>query len=168
MLGKMQERRAKMANFKTNAMRLIERAKLPYEVLQYPHHGTAVDAVTVASFIGRPTNMVFKTIVTTSGKEFFVFVLPATTELDLKKAAKAVGAKAVELIKPADINKVTGYIRGGCSPIGMKKQYRTTFAQQITGLPQVIVSAGKIGWQVALAPGDLIALTGGQVADITA
>ena len=131
----------------TNAMRILERAKVPYTAHEYAHEeGVAVDGVTVAASMGEDPACVYKTLVTQgSSKNYFVFVIPVAAELDLKAAARSVGEKSVAMIHVADINKVTGYVRGGCSPVGMKK------AQE-----KVYVSGGRIGTQVCCAPADLI------------
>lgn len=115
-----------MSEFKTNVMRILEKAKIDYAAHEYPHGKDAVDGISVAKLLGQNPECVFKTLVTkgVSGG-YFVFVVPVAEELDLKKAAKSVGEKSVEMIHVKDILKVTGYIRGGCSPIGMKKQYPT-------------------------------------------
>ena len=156
-----------MAECKTNAMRILERNKVAYVMHSYPP-GDSVDGVTVAAKIGWPVELVYKTLVT-KGKsgDTFVFVIPVARELDLKKAAKAVGEKAVEMIHVKDINRVTGYIRGGCSPIGMKKQYRTVIDQSAESLERFLQSAGKIGFQVELKPTDLRDLIGASFADLT-
>ena len=152
---------------KTNAMRILDKAGVAYEARTYPHGKEAVDGVTVAELTGENPDYVFKTLVTVSNKkEYFVFVIPVALELDLKKAARAAGAKAVEMIHVKEINKVTGYIRGGCSPLGMKKQYKTYFHETAQKIPVIMVSGGKIGTQVALAPADLCRLTGGAYADL--
>lgn len=152
---------------KTNAMRILDKAGVAYEARTYPHGREAVDGVTVAELTGENPDYVFKTLVTVSNKkEYFVFVIPVALELDLKKAARAAGAKAVEMIHVKEINKVTGYIRGGCSPLGMKKQYKTYFHETAQKIPVIMVSGGKIGTQVALAPADLCRLTGGAYADL--
>ncbi len=157
-----------MKNEKTNVMRILEKEHIDYEPVLYPHHGNeAVDGVTVAKLTGQDPALVFKTLVTVSNKkEYFVFVIPVEKELDLKKAARSVGAKSVEMIPVKEINKVTGYIRGGCSPIGMKKRYETTFHASAAGQERIYVSGGKIGTQVGCAPDDFIRLTGGQYADL--
>ena len=156
-----------MAAQKTNVMRILEQNGIAYTAHEYPHGKEAVDGVTVAGLLGENVNQVFKTLVTVSNKkEYFVFVIPVAMELDLKKAAKAVGAKSVEMIHVKDINKVTGYIRGGCSPVGMKKMYRTTFHETAKEQPVIMVSGGKIGTQVACAPEDLRRITDGQYADV--
>jgi Cys-tRNA(Pro)/Cys-tRNA(Cys) deacylase len=156
-----------MAEFKTNVMRILEKAKINYTAHEYPHGKEAVDGVSVAKLLGQNPECVFKTLVTkgVSGG-YFVFVVPVAEELDLKKAAKSVGEKSVEMIHVKDILKVTGYIRGGCSPIGMKKQYTTVFHESCLENPNIIVSAGKIGYQIDLEPKTLIEFTGGKYADI--
>lgn len=152
---------------KTNAMRILDKAGVSYEARTYPHGKEAVDGVTVAELTGENPDYVFKTLVTVSNKkEYFVFVIPVALELDLKKAARAAGAKSVEMIHVKEINKVTGYIRGGCSPLGMKKQYKIYFHETAQKNPVIMVSGGKIGTQVALDPADLCRLTGGAFADL--
>ena len=143
---------------KTNAMRILEREKVAYTAHEYPHEeGVAVDGVTVAASIGEDPDCVYKTLVTQgSSKNYFVFVIPVAAELDLKAAARSVGEKSVAMIHVADINKVTGYVRGGCSPVGMKKQYRTVFDESVLTQQKVYVSGGRIGTQVCCAPADLI------------
>ena len=152
---------------KTNVMRLLETAHVPYTAHEYPHGKEAVDGVTVAALLGQEPACVFKTLVTKgSGRDYYVFVVPVAEELDLKKCARSVGEKAVEMIPVKDITKVTGYVRGGCSPLGMKKPFTTVFHQTAQDIAHIIVSAGKIGYQIDLAPKDLIRLTNGQTADI--
>lgn len=147
-----------MNNIKTNAMRILDQAGILYNRYQYDSNG-AIDGVSVAGKIEKPAEMVYKTLVTKgTSKEYYVFVIPVSSELDLKAAAKSVGEKAIEMIKVADINKVTGYIRGGCSPIGMKKEYKTVFDNSCKDLDTFIISAGKIGHQIELSPMDLIRL----------
>ena len=109
----------------------------------------------------------FKTLVAQgASKKIYVFVVPVTAELELRKAAKAAGEKSVAMVRVSELLALTGYVRGGCSPIGMKKQYTTFFHSSIEGLDTVLVSAGKIGWQIELAPADLLKLTRGRTADI--
>lgn len=140
---------------KTNAMRILDKAGIPYELQTYsPDDG--IDGVSVARKLGQPVEQVYKTLVTKGRGGHFVFVIPVAAELDLKAAARAVDEKAVELIPVKDINKVTGYIRGGCSPVGMKKLYPTVFHVSALDQEVIMVSAGKIGWQVALAPQTLM------------
>ena len=156
-----------MAEEKTNVMRILDKEKISYIAHQYPHGKEAVDGVTVAKLLNQNPAQVFKTLVTKgTGRDYFVFVIPVEKELNLKKAAKAVGEKSVEMIHVADINKVTGYIRGGCSPVGMKKQYVTTFDESCLGLPTIIVSAGKIGYQIETSAENLIKLTNGHTVDL--
>lgn len=152
---------------KTNAMRILDQAKLPYEVFTYEHGKDAVDGITVANMLHQDPESVFKTLVTISNtKEYFVFVVPVAHELDLKKCAKAVGVKSVEMIHVKDINKITGYIRGGCSPIGMKKAYTTTFHETCQLFDKIMFSGGKIGYQIAMNPKDCIDLIHASCADI--
>lgn len=156
-----------MAELKTNVMRILEKNKIPYTPHEYPHGKEAVDGETVAALMKQNPEQVFKTLVTKGhGGDYFVFVLPVKMELDLKKAAKSVGEKSVEMIHVKDILKITGYVRGGCSPVGMKKSYRTTFHQSALDIDSIIVSAGKIGFQIELEPKALIDLTKAQTADI--
>ena len=156
-----------MAEQKTNVMRVLDQKKIPYKAHEYPHGEEAVDGVTVAHMTGLNPEMVFKTLVTRgASKKIYVFVVPVGRELNLKKAAKAVNEKSIEMIKVSEINALTGYVRGGCSPIGMRKAYPTIFHSSAESLPAMAVSAGKIGSQVELAPQHLIALTRGVIADI--
>ena len=156
-----------MADFKTNVMRILEKEKVPYLAHEYPHGKDAVDGVTVASLMGQNPDNVFKTLATKGvGKDYYVFVIPVAKELDLKKCAKTVGEKSVEMIPVKDITKVTGYVRGGCSPIGMKKPYITTYHITAQNIHQIIVSAGKIGYQIELEPQKLVELTNVKYADI--
>ncbi len=155
-----------MAETKTNVMRILDKAKINYNHYEYPHGKEAVDGLSVAKLLGQNPNQVFKTLVTHGGGGYYVFVIPVAEELDLKKAARAVGEKSVEMIHVKDINKVTGYIRGGCSPIGMKKQYKTVIHTSANDIKTMIVSAGKIGYQIELPPKELISLIGADTADI--
>lgn len=148
-------------------MRVLEKEKIDFESFEYPHGKDAVDGVTVAQLLNQDPKTVFKTLVTTDGKkDYFVFVIPVEKELDLKKAAKSVGVKALEMIHVKDINKVTGYVRGGCSPVGMKKLYRTVFHETAEECDVISVSAGKIGYQVRLSPNELMELVNGSMADV--
>lgn len=156
-----------MSEAKTNAMRILDKQKISYTTHEYPHGKDAVDGVTVACLLGQNPDQVFKTLVTKgTGREYYVFVIPVDEELDLKKCAKSVGEKSVEMIPVKEITRVTGYVRGGCSPVGMKKQYKTIYHITAKTIPTIIVSAGRIGLQMDLAPEELIALTDGQIADI--
>ncbi len=157
----------KMAEIKTNVMRILDKEKINYTSHEYPHGKEAVDGESVARLLGQDENMVFKTLVTKGASgSYYVFVVPVSSELDLKKCAKSVKEKSVEMIPVKDITKITGYVRGGCSPVGMKKHFVTTYHKTALEIPKIIVSAGKIGYQIDLAPNDLIALTQGQCADI--
>ncbi|MBQ4516064.1 MAG: Cys-tRNA(Pro) deacylase [Clostridia bacterium] len=157
-----------MANFKTNAMRIIEKEKIPYNSYTYDASDGAIDGVSVAHKMGQDEKKVYKTLVTKgTGRDYYVFVIPVAKELDLKACARSVGEKSVEMIKVSDINKVTGYIRGGCSPIGMKKEYKTVIDSSCLELDTMIFSGGKIGFQVEMAPDALIRLVNADTADIT-
>lgn len=157
-----------MAEFKTNVMRMLDKEKVPYTPHTYDHGDGAIDGASVAAKMGQDPARVFKTLVTQgAGKSYFVFVVPVLAELDLKKAAKAAGVKSVAMIHVADINKVTGYIRGGCSPVGMKKQFATVYDESCLAQPTIMVSGGRIGTQVECAPADLIKVTRGKTAAIT-
>lgn len=157
-----------MKQQKTNVMRVLERAKIKYTPHEYAHGEDAVDGVTVAELTGIPEQRVFKTLVTRGASgEHYVFVIPVTRELELKKAARAVGEKSIAMLHVAELLPLTGYVRGGCSPVGMKKQFKTVFDSSALEQETIAVSAGKIGAQVELAPQELIALVGGTAADIT-
>jgi len=156
-----------MAEQKTNVMRVLEQKKIPYTAHSYPHGDEAVDGVTVARLTGLDPAQVFKTLVTVgASKRNYVFVIPVAEELDLKKAAKAAGEKSIAMIHVSEINALTGYVRGGCSPIGMKKQFETFYHESCLDRKTMAVSAGKIGAQVELAPEALIKLTRGRTADL--
>lgn len=156
-----------MKEQKTNVMRLLEQKKIKYTAHEYPHGDEAVDGRTVAEICGQNPEQVFKTLVARgASKTIYVFVVPVTSELELKKAAKASGEKSVAMIHVSEINALTGYVRGGCSPIGMKKQYKTFFDISASSLPTIMVSAGKIGYQVELAPDELVSLTRGSYAEL--
>jgi len=153
---------------KTNVMRILDQAKIPYQYYFYDHEDGKIDGVSVAHKLGQNVEQVFKTLVTRgAGREFYVFVVPVAKELNLKAAAKSVGEKSVEMIHVDEINKITGYIRGGCSPIGMKKQFKTVIDSSCEQLPTVIVSGGKIGTQIQIDPQALQNLIGAVLAAIT-
>lgn len=160
---------AKQKEEKTNVMRMLEQKGIPYAPHAYDHEeGVSVDGLTVAQSLGQDPDAVFKTLVARgASKGIYVFVIPVAENLDLKKAAKAVGEKSIEMIHVKEINALTGYVRGGCSPVGMKKQYPTVFHETAEIMDTIMVSAGKIGFQVELAPAALIALVGGSTADLT-
>lgn len=140
-----------MAQVKTNAMRLLDAKKVNYQVMTYDNEDGKIDGVSVAHKIGKDPGMVFKTLVAQgSSRAILVFVIPVEAELDLKKAAKAAGEKKIEMLPVKDIQKWTGYIRGGCSPVGMKKLYPTFIDDQAAELETIIVSGGKIGVQIEI------------------
>ena len=156
-----------MAELKTNVMRVLDQKKIAFTAHSYPHGEDAVDGVTVAKLTGLEPERVFKTLVTRgASKKNYVFVIPVAEELDLKKAARAAGEKSIAMIHVSEITALTGYIRGGCSPDGMKKLYPTFFDSAVNDLDTVIVSAGKIGAQVEVTPRDLIGLVRAKTADI--
>ena len=157
-----------MKEQKTNVMRVLEQKKIPYTAHEYPHGDGPVDGETVAGLIGRDPACVFKTLVTAgASRTNYVFVIPVMKELDLKKAARAAGEKSVAMIPVKDITPLTGYVRGGCSPVGMKKQFKTVFDASAKEQSTIIVSAGKIGAQIECAPDALLQLTRGIYADVT-
>ena len=158
-----------MSEAKTNAMRMLDREKIPYNVHTYDNSDGKIDGPSVAAKIGQDPKRVWKTLVTKgSSGGYFVFVLPVELDLDLKKAAKAVGENSVSMIRVDEINKVTGYIRGGCSPVGMKKLYPTVFDRRVEDLPTVVVSGGRIGTQIEVEPDALLKAVKAVTADITA
>ena len=160
---------AKQKEEKTNVMRVLEQKKIPFTSHAYDHEeGVAVDGVTVAQQLGQDPECVFKTLVARgASKGIYVFCIPVADNLDLKKAAKAVGEKSIEMVAVKEINALTGYVRGGCSPVGMKKQYPTVFHETAEIIDTIMVSAGKIGFQVELAPDALIDLVGASLADLS-
>lgn len=154
---------------KTNAMRFLDQHKVEYIAHTYDHkEGDPVDGVHVANMLHQPVDAVYKTLVTQANtKEFLVYMLPVEKELDLKKCAKVAGVKSCEMIHVKDINKITGYIRGGCSPLGMKKQFRTFIDEDCLKQDNIYFSAGKIGMQIEMSPKDLEGLIGLKPVDIT-
>ena len=152
---------------KTNVMRILEKEKVPYEARFYPHGKDAVDGVTVAELTGQNLDQVFKTLVTVSNKkEYFVFVIPVAKELDLKKAARAAGDKRVELLPLKELLPVTGYMRGGCSPIGMKKPFPTFIHESCILYDYIFVSAGVRGLQLKINPSALVKYVGAKECDL--
>lgn len=148
-----------MAEQKTNVMRILEQKKIPYTAHSYPHGEGPIDGVTVAGLLGMDPGRVFKTLVARgASKTPYVFVIPVEQELDLKKGARAVGEKSLEMLHVAELTPLTGYVRGGCSPIGMKKQLKTALDESAQPLETMVVSGGKIGAQVELSPRDLAGL----------
>ena len=156
-----------MASDKTNALRMLAQHGVACTPHTYDASDGRIDGPSVAVKIGMPAERVYKTLVTlgASGTPC-VFVLPVACALDRKAAARAVGEKAVDMLRPADLERVTGYVRGGCSPVGMKKRFPTVLHSAAQHQPTVVVSAGRIGLQVELAAADLLRVTGGVLADI--
>lgn len=157
---------AKSKEVKTNAMRILDRMKIPYEHYTYECQ-EFVDGLQIVEMLSLDPAKVYKTLVTEgASKMYFVFVIPVAGELDLKKAAKAVGQKSLSMIHVKDINQITGYIRGGCTAVGMKKQYVTVIDESAKALPSMVVSGGRIGSQIELAPEDLAAAANAQFASV--
>lgn len=158
-----------MKEEKTNVMRLLEQKKVPYKSVCYLNGDeTSTNGVEIAGILGEDPAQVFKTLVTVGSrtKQHFVFVIPVACELDLKKAAKAVGEKSIEMIKQKELLPLTGYIHGGCSPIGMKKFFTTTVHTTAREYDSIYVSGGKVGYQVQLSPQDLGKMIRFQYEDI--
>jgi Cys-tRNA(Pro)/Cys-tRNA(Cys) deacylase len=156
-----------VAQVKTNAIRILDSKKIPYEILTYENKDGKIDGVSVAEKIGRNPEEVYKTLVAQgASKNIYVFVIPVEDELDLKKAAKAADEKKIEMIPVKDIQKWTGYIRGGCSPVGMKKEYQTFIDESARAYANMVVSAGKIGVQMVVKPEDLHVVTKAKSMDL--
>ena len=151
---------------KTNVMRILDGKKISYESHSY-EAGASLSGEEIAGILGEDPEKVFKTLVT-QGKSgaYYVFVVPVKAELDLKKAAKASGEKSVSMIKQKELLPLTGYVHGGCSPIGMKKQFPTFIHETATQYDKIFVSAGKVGFQIEIAPDDLIGIAGCLAEDI--
>lgn len=157
---------AKNKEIKTNAMRILEKEKIPFICHTYVCD-EFTDGIQIADMLSLPHEKVYKTLVTIgNSKNYFVFVIPVARELDLKKAAKAVGEKSVSMIHVKDINQVTGYIRGGCTAVGMKKQYVTRLDESARSKDKIYVSGGRIGSQIELKPDDLLKACRGEYADV--
>ncbi|WP_312754314.1 Cys-tRNA(Pro) deacylase [Rummeliibacillus suwonensis] len=153
---------------KTNAVRLLDQQKIPYILAEYEVEEGKIDGVSVAEKIHQPVEKVFKTLVATAGKgNLYVFVIPVAEELNLKKAAKVVGEKKIEMLHVKDLLPNTGYIRGGCSPIGMKKHYPTFVDISAEQVDEMYVSAGKIGMQILITPENLVKAAEGKFASLT-
>ena len=152
---------------KTNAVRLLDSKKIPYEIYEYDAPEGFLDGVSVAKATGMPVDKVFKTLVTQGAShEYYVCIIPVAAELDLKKAAKHFGEKKLDMIPARNITAVTGYIKGGCSPLGMKKAFRTAIHQSAAELDKIVVSAGKVGLQMEVSPQDLLAVAKASLADL--
>ena len=159
---------AKQKEEKTNVMRILDQRGIPYTPHTYDHENGAVDGVTVARSLGQDPEAVFKTLVARgSSGGLYVFDIPVGDSLDLKKAAKAVGEKSIAMLPQAQLLPLTGYVHGGCSPVGMKKQFPTVLDESVEGLDTIVVSAGKIGAQVELSPAALCGLVRGAFAPVT-
>ena len=152
---------------KTNAMRLMDAAKIPYRAVEYEYDESDLGGEHVAAVTGMNPDQVFKTLVARGDKKgILVFCIPVSCTLDLKKAAHAAGDKKVEMIHMKELLGLTGYIRGGCSPVGMKKKYPTFIDESARGLPAMVVSGGRIGLQMEIAPEDLARSVGARFADL--
>ena len=157
---------AKNKEEKTNVMRTLEQKKIPYTAHSYDPDGP-IDGVSVAQILGQPPEQVFKTLVTKGASgAYYVFDIPVAENLDLKKGAKAVGEKSIAMLPQKELLPLTGYVHGGCSPVGMKKQFPTVFHETVNELALVAVSAGKIGHQVQVKPDDLLNLLRAKTADV--
>ena len=156
-----------MTNIKTNAMRILDQIKIDYNTITYDKNDDKIDGISVAQKIGREPKLVYKTLVAQGhSKNIYIFLLPVNEELDFKKAAKLAGEKNIEMISVNDILKYTGYIRGGCSPIGMKKHYKTFIDENALEIDKIIVSAGKIGVQIELEVSRLIEIIEAEVGNV--
>ena len=157
---------AKNKEEKTNVMRTLEQKKIPYTAHTYPTDD-AIDGVSVANYLGQDVRGVFKTLVTKGASgSYYVFDVPVAENLDLKKAAKAVGEKSIAMLPQKELLPLTGYVHGGCSPVGMKKQFTTVFHETVILYDTICVSAGKIGYQVECDPNVLLPYIGAETADI--
>ena len=157
---------AKNKEEKTNVMRTLEQKKIPYTAFSYDPNGP-IDGVSVAAEVGLDAAAVFKTLVTKGASgAYYVFDIPVAENLDLKKAAKAVGEKSIVMLPQKELLGLTGYVHGGCSPVGMKKQFPTVFHETVNELDLIAVSAGKIGHQVQVKPADLLNLLRAKTADV--
>ena len=157
---------AKNKEEKTNVMRTLDQKKIPYTAFSYDPNGP-IDGVSVAAETGLDAASVFKTLVTKGASgAYYVFDIPVAENLDLKKAAKAVGEKSIAMLPQKELLPLTGYVHGGCSPVGMKKQFPTVFHETVNDLELIAVSAGKIGHQVQVKPADLLALLRAKTADV--
>ena len=152
---------------KTNAVRILDRNKINYELITY-ECDEFIDGMHTAEITGAPVEQSYKTLVMQGkSKQFYVFVIPIAREVDLKAAAKAVGEKSVEMIHVKDLTKITGYVRGGCSPVGMKKKYPVFFDETCELYDEIAVSAGARGHQMLVPPMDLARYLGAKLVDIT-
>jgi len=156
----------KQSNFKTNVMRILDQKKIEYKSYDYKEYGV-LSGIEVASVLNQNPNKVFKTLVTVSNtKRYYVFDIPVNKELDLKKAASCVNEKSIEMVKSKDLLSLTGYVHGGCSMIGMKKQFKTVIDKSALNYDKIIFSAGRIGYQVELSLLDLKKVIDYEIYDI--
>lgn len=156
----------KEKDVKTNAMRILDKLKLPYEIHTYDCEDF-LDGVQVADLLGQPHEIVYKTLVTVGkSKEHYVYVIPIEAELDLKKAAKAAGEKSIEMLPLKDLTAVTGYVRGGCTALGMKKQFPVFVDETAQTKGRIMVSGGRRGSQMEVKPDDLVKASAGKYADV--
>ncbi|MBZ9686154.1 Cys-tRNA(Pro) deacylase [Clostridium estertheticum] len=152
---------------KTNAMRILDKMKVEYEVITYDVKDNKIDGIAVSKKIGREEKYVYKTLVTKGiSKSIYIFLIPVTEEIDFKKVAKITNEKTIEMLDLSELQKYTGYIRGGCSPLGMKKQYKTFIHNSALELQTIIVSAGKIGFQIEINPNLLVDIVEGSFNDL--
>ncbi|KAA1039669.1 Cys-tRNA(Pro) deacylase [Macrococcus equipercicus] len=151
---------------KTNALRQLDQQHMDYTIFTYDVEDGQIDGISVASKINQPAAAVYKTLVTHMGQELFVFVIPVAAELDMKKAARAAGVKKLELLPVKELLSKTGYVRGGCSPVGMKKRLPTIVDASAAEQETIIVSAGQLGVQVRLSLSALLTVTNGRTADV--
>ena len=152
---------------KTNAMRMLEKLGIAYTAHEYDCDGF-MDGVEVADMLGLAHEVIYKTLVTVGAdRQHYVFVIPVEKELDLKKCARSVGVKSVAMLPVKDLFALTGYVRGGCTSVGMKKQFATRIDESALALPQIYVSAGRLGCQMCLAPRDLATAARAEFADLT-
>lgn len=157
---------SKEKHLKTNAMRILDKMKIPYKANFY-ECDEFIDGVHIADKLSQPYEISFKTLVTVGKSgEYFVFVLPVDREIDMKKAAKSVGEKSIEMVHVKDIKNITGYIRGGCTSVGMKKQYKTVVDRSAEKFDEIIISGGALGVQLFLSPDHLLKANGGIYDDI--
>ena len=153
---------AKKKEIKTNAMRMLDKNKIPYEVIQY-ECDEFIDGLHTAEKTGAPVEQSFKALVLQGkSRQYYVFVLPIAEEIDLKSAARLVAEKSLEMIHLKDITEITGYVRGGCSPLGMKKNYPVILQEDACQYSKIYISGGRIGTTLCLAPENLIQVTGAK------
>ena len=152
---------------KTNAMRILDKAKVEYEIITYDIKDNKIDGISVSKKIDRNEKYVYKTLVTQgSSKRIYIFLIPVREEIDFKKVSKVTNEKTIEMLDLKELEKYTGYIRGGCSPIGMKKKYKTFIHESALEIETIIVSAGKIGYQIEIEPHLLKNIIEGEFADL--